>query len=39
VISLVDVSGEGGPPMRVLSIVTGQGCVVVPAYRNMEGTI
>lgn len=37
-ISIVDVSGHEGWPMRVLSMAVGDGTISVPAYRNMDGT-
>jgi hypothetical protein len=37
-IAVLDVSGEGERPMRVVSMGVGQGTIVVPAYRNMDGT-
>ena len=37
-IAVVDVSGAGDWPMRVLSMVAGEGSIHVPAFRNMDGT-
>jgi hypothetical protein len=37
-ISIIDVSGQEGWPMRVLSMAVGDGTINVPAYRNLDGT-
>ena len=37
-VAVVDVSGAGDWPMRVLSMVAGEGSIHVPAFRNMDGT-
>ncbi|OJY16314.1 MAG: hypothetical protein BGO98_29950 [Myxococcales bacterium 68-20] len=37
-LAVLDVSGAGDYPMQVISMAVGEGTVVVPAYRGIDGT-